>query len=111
MDDLLPFVQANIRPRIELDGQELYEWRVEDGVYYRRHISVNEAALMAENRERGQTRTLGFGRMFARLTPAQWGYLRKQFPALDSRDGREKARAWERLARDPDYAGIFVNRV
>ena len=97
--------------RVAFDGGQLYRWKEEDGKLYRAHVSLDELRLMAENRSRGRPRDLDFGRLAARMSEAQYGWLLKQYPGLASGDGKERTKMWQRLSQDPDYRDIFVNRV
>lgn len=95
----------------EQDGAELCTWHYEDGKIWRRHVSLNEAAVLAENariRSNGGPRSLSFGKPLMQIPLAVWLDLRKKFPALASRDKAEKRKAWIRLSRDPEYRHLWL---
>lgn len=82
-----------------------------DGTMHRRHVSLNEDRIMAENaamRAIGGVKSLSFGKMILRMSYAQYVFLRKVNPALASRDNQERTRAWQALARDGGYRNLQV---
>jgi hypothetical protein len=102
-----------MRERWELHGSELFRWKEEDGRWWRQHVSLDEMALLAQNRAvqaSGGARMFDWGRMALRFTEAQWHVLCKRFPGLVHGDGQEKSRIFERIARDPDYRGNQVGK-
>jgi hypothetical protein len=96
---------------IEQDGAELCTWHYEDGTIYRRHISLNEQAILDENariRGNGGPKTLSFGKPLLQIPYAVWLDLRKKFPALASKDKAEKRSAWIKLSQDPEYRSLWL---
>ena len=99
--------------RQAIHGTELYRWKEEDGRLHRVHTSLGEVQAMADNRRiqaEGGGRKLAWGRACFRMTLAQYHSLIKKYPGLASPDQSENARAWERLARDPDYRDIVIGK-
>ena len=95
------------------DGDELYRWYIEDEVYHRVHTSIREQEIMDQNKRiqaDGGARTVSIGRAVFRMSKAQRYWLEKQHPALKSADPQEMMKAWEWVARNPDYRGIVVGR-
>jgi hypothetical protein len=100
-----------LRERWELHGNELFRWKEEDGRWWRAHVSLDEAALLEQNRRvqaAGGSRKMDWGRMVLRFTEAQWHLLTKQFPGLIHGDRREQERILARISRDPDYQGNTI---
>jgi len=80
---------------------------------HRVHDSINEAAIMAENRavrNNGGARTLGFGRMVLQMSLAQYEFLQRLYPELRPGHGdtKERTRRWQKIARDLDYQNLRV---
>ena len=101
------------RERYELSGNELFYWKEQDGHLYRQHVSLDEAMLLKQNAEvraNGGARTLSFGRMVLRMTEVHYHLLCKKYPGLLHGDAREKDRIWEKVSRDPDFAGLVVGK-
>jgi hypothetical protein len=99
--------------RWEVFGGELYRWAIEDDRLYRVHVSVHEAAMMERNKaiRSGAAKKLDWASPAWSMSEAQLKVLEKKFPALKSRDGKERERAWARLSRDPDYQNLFFQRL
>lgn len=96
-----------------VDGGEAYRWYVEDGKYHRVHTSLYEQALMDQNKAiqaNGGARTFSMGRAVFRMSKAQRYWLEKRHPALKSADPQEMMKAWEWVARNPDYRGIVIGK-
>lgn len=98
--------------RYEMSGSELYSWWLEDDVYYRKHVSLEEAKLMAENRSRGRPRCLRgvLGQLTLRMTEAQKGMLEKRFPGLKHGGRRERDKILDRIVADGEFRDLVVTR-
>jgi hypothetical protein len=94
-----------------IDGTERERFYWDDMTLHRVHDSLNETAIMAENqalRADGGARTLSFGKMQLQMSYAQYLWLQRKYPALKSRDMKERTRAWQRIATDIDYLKLRV---
>ena len=94
------------------DGEELEQfWFDADGVMHRRHVSLHEDAIMAENqaiRSAGGSRSLTWCKPALRMSLAQYYVLLKRFPALASRDNSERTKAWLKIMNDPEFRFLSV---
>lgn len=96
---------------VEQHEAEVCTWHYEDGKVWRRHVSMNEAAILAENariRSDGGPKTMSFGKPLMQIPYAVWLKLRKDFPALASADRAEKRTAWIKLSQDPEYRHLWL---
>src|SRR5262245_5715270 len=99
--------------RWERVGNELYRWAVEDDRYYRVHVSLNEAALIARNKAiaaQGGGRKMEWARPFFSAPAAVMAVLEKRYPGLASGDFSERASTYESLSRNPDYKHLFIGK-
>lgn len=88
------------------EGSEFCTWHYEDGVVYRRHISLNEDGIAAENaaiRADGGPRTLSFGKCEAQMPLTAWYRMRKKYPELLSGDKHYRRKAWDQVKTDPEF--------
>lgn len=89
------------------DGDRLYEYKWGDGMeLHRRSTSLNEGAVMRQNaaiRSAGGAKPGEWQQPLFSLSPDQYEFLTRMFPALKSKDRKEQRRAWLRLAKDIDY--------
>lgn len=94
------------------DGEEVEQFHFDsDGIMHRRHVSIWEDRIMAENqaiRSAGGSRSLTWCKPALRMSLAQYYVLRKQFPALASRDNQERTKAWLKIMNDPEFRFLWL---
>lgn len=94
------------------DGEELEQFVFDsEGVMHRRHVSLHEDAIMAENqaiRSSGGARSLSFAKPLLRMSYAQYLFLQKLYPGLTKGDAAERKRLWLKIAKDTGFRNLSL---
>jgi hypothetical protein len=95
-----------------IDDTERERVYFEDDRMFVLRDSINEARIMAENRELRQTvRKTEWCRPVLRMSLAQYEHLCRLFPAFrPGGDQVERRRVVERICRDPDYRDLCMGK-